>query len=274
MSSYLSQFNYQVLGPTDGRCWIFLHGLMGYGINWRTIAKGLEATERVLIFDQRGHGKSLKPLTGYAPADYADDVAILMQELGWEKVILVGHSMGGRNALSFASKFPEKVERLVIEDIGPEGNLSAVDYYKWLLGIVPTPFESKKAAKEFFMNEFKPLIKGKTENPETLGAYFYSNIIDTPEGKADWRFSKEAILKTVLEGRARDQWDDLRSLNMPTLIIRGENSKELSRDVFQRMLVANPNIEGLEIPNAGHWVHSDQPEEFLKSIRKFTGLGS
>lgn len=274
MSSYLSQFNYQLLGPETGRCWVFLHGLMGYGMNWRTIARGIEQTERVLLFDQRGHGKSMQPLTGYAPEDYADDLAIILEELGWGKIILVGHSMGGRNALAFASKYPAKVDRLVIEDIGPEGNPAAVDYYKWLLDLAPTPFASKKEAKEFFMNQFKSLVKGKTENPETLGAYFYSNIIETASGEADWRFSKEAILRTVREGRASDQWDQLRSLNMPTLVIRGERSKELSEDVFRRMSVANPHIQAVEISNAGHWVHSDQPEQFLNSIRKFTGLSS
>lgn len=272
MSSYLSQFNYQLLGPESGRRWVFLHGLMGYGLNWRSIAKGLEVTERVLIFDQRGHGRSVKPLTGYAPEDFADDLYLITQELGWDRFILVGHSMGGRNALSFAHKFPEKVEKLVIEDIGPEGDPGAPDYYRWLLGVVPTPFPSKLAAKEFFMNEFKPLVKDRTENPDTLGAYFYSNMVDTENGQVDWRFSKEAIISAVVQGRAKDQWNELRSLPMSTLIVRGERSRELSSEVFRRMSVANPRIEGVEISNAGHWVHSDQPEEFLKTIRKFTGL--
>lgn len=274
MSSYLSQFNYQLLGPEEGRKWVFLHGLMGYGMNWRSIAKGLEQTERVLIFDQRGHGKSLQPLTGYAPQDYADDLAIILQELNWEKVILVGHSMGGRNALAFASQFPAKVEKLIIEDIGPEGDPQAIEYFKWLLGLVPTPFASKLLAKEFFLNQFKPLVRSRSENPETLGAYLYSNIIETSDGKADWRFSKEAIFKTVLEGRAKNQWHELRTLTMPTLILRGENSKELSAAEFERMKVAHPLIQGLEISNAGHWIHFDQPEEFLNAIRKFTGLNS
>lgn len=272
MSSYLSQFNYQILGPENGRRWVFLHGLMGYGLNWRSIAKGLEATEQVLIFDQRGHGKSFKPLTGYAPEDFADDLDLIVQELNWDKFILVGHSMGGRNALSYAHKFPEKIEKLIIEDIGPEGNPSAPDYYRWLLGLVPTPFVNKLRAKEFFMNEFKPLIKGKVENPDTLGQYFYSNIIEMPDGQADWRFSKEAILSAVLQGRAKDQWSELRSLPMDTLIVRGETSKELSHEVFVKMSVSNPRVSGVEIPNAGHWVHSDQPQLFLGTIRKFTGL--
>jgi esterase len=274
MSSYLTQFNYQFIGPENGRRWVFLHGLMGYALNWRTIANGISKTERVLLFDQRGHGKSFHPESGFAASDYAEDLKKITDELGWGKFILVGHSMGGRNALDFAHRYSEKVEKLVIEDIGPEGDPGAIEYYRWLLGLVPSPFENKLLAKEFFLNHFKPLVKGRTENPDTLGQYLYSNIVDTPDGKADWRFSKEAILGTVLQGRAKDMWDELRALNVQTLVIRGENSKELSRDTFQRMCVANPMIEGVEISNAGHWVHSEQPEQFLSAIRKFTGLTS
>lgn len=274
MSSYLSQFNYQLFGPESGRKWVFLHGLMGYGLNWRTIAKGLETTERVLIFDQRGHGKSWKPLTGYAPEDFADDLYLISQELGWDHFILVGHSMGGRNAIAFAHKFPEKVEKLIIEDIGPEMDSSAVDYYHWLLGLVPTPFPNKRLAKEFFLNQFRPLVKERTENPDTLGQYLYANILETEQGTADWRFSKEAIFATVLQGRAKDQWNEVRTLPMPTLLIRGGTSWELSPQIFQRMSLANPRIQAVEIPNAGHWVHSDQAQEFLNVIRKFTGLPS
>jgi esterase len=274
MSSYLEQFNYQFIGPEQGPRWIFLHGLMGYGINWRTIANGIGQTERVLLFDQRGHGKSFHPSSGFAPSDYADDLKNITDELGWEKFILVGHSMGGRNALEFAHLYPQKLEKLVIEDMGPEGDPGAPAYYQWLLDLVPTPFPNKLAAKEFFLNQFGSLVAGKTENPTTLGQYLYSNITEATDGKAVWRFSKDAILGTVLQGRANEMWDKLRALNIPTLIVRGENSKELTHETFSRMCVSNPQVTGVEISNAGHWVHSDQPQEFLAVIRKFTGLTS
>ncbi|MFN7262593.1 MAG: alpha/beta fold hydrolase, partial [Pseudobdellovibrionaceae bacterium] len=193
MASYLSQFNYQLYGPDEGRKWVFLHGLMGYGLNWRKIATALASTERVLTFDQRGHGQSMKPVTGYAPEDYADDLALILEELGWSKITLVGHSLGGRNAIMFSHKFPEKVERLVIEDIGPDSRPEAPEYYRTLLGLVPTPFQSKLRAKEFFMNEF-PKLAQNYDQPQTLGSYFYSNIIENPDGTADWRFSKEAMI--------------------------------------------------------------------------------
>jgi pimeloyl-ACP methyl ester carboxylesterase len=276
--SYLSQFNYQLTGPESGRKWVFLHGLMGYGANWRKITSGLESTERVLTYDQRGHGRSLKPMTGYASQDYADDLFLIVQELGWDKFILVGHSMGGRAALDFAHRFPEKLEKLIIEDIGPEGDMSAPQFYKDLLALVPTPFTSKLEAKEFFLNGFPGAARklgqqGRgVENPETLGQYLYSNIEEKEAGKFDWRFSVEGIHQSILLGRAKDHWNELRSLSVETLVIRGGSSKELSSEVFQKMCLSNPRIRGVEISNAGHWVHSDQPKEFLRVIKEFVGM--
>lgn len=272
MSSYLSHFNYQITGPEDGRRWVFLHGLMGYGMNWRRIVKSIEDSERVLVYDQRGHGKSWQPLTGYQPQDFADDLFLIIQELGWEKIILVGHSMGARNAMQFASQFPEKVEKLVLEDMGPEGNPRALDFYNWLFSVVPSPFPNRAAAKDFFFNQFRSLVKGRTSNPETLGAYLYSNFIENEKGEAHWRFNPQVMLEIIKVGRVRDQWKEFKALTMPTLVIRGENSNELTSENFELMLSANDHVTGIEVSNAGHWVHSDQPEEFIKVIRQFTDL--
>lgn len=300
MSSYLSLFNYQIFLPNGFnaettpigftefedsktakqiKIWVFLHGLMGYGQNWRRIAQQIsEQTDSwnfVFTFDQRGHGKSFQPITGFAPDDYAEDLALILEELKqkdpvWgNKIILVGHSMGGRNALAFASKFPEKLEKLIIVDIGPDSRPEAPNYYQNLLDLVPTPFANKLMAKEFFMNQFAVLAKNYKQ-PQTLGAYLYSNIQeDSKSGLCDWRFSKAAMIQSVVQGRAQDHWPYLRGLTMPTLVIRGGSSEDLTLDEFRRMCLANPRIHGVEIPEAGHWVHFDKPKEFLKELLEF-----
>ena len=269
MTSYLEQFHYQLYGPENGRKWIFLHGLMGSAANWRKIISGLQQTERILAFDQRGHGRSFKPENGYASEDYAQDVYQISEELKWDKFILVGHSMGGRNAMIFAHKWPQKLEKLVIVDIGPEGKLTAIKYYQQLFDSIPTPFESKLAAKEFFLNEFKQRFTLAKENVDTLGQYLYTNIEEKLDGRADWRFDKNAMLLSVSQGRAKDCWAELRQINVPTLVIRGETSAELSSDEFKRMVASNPRIQGIEIPGAGHWVHADQPQKFTEIIKDF-----
>lgn len=233
---------------------------MGYAGNWMRVTPSFEKAFHILTYDQRGHGRSMKPEHGYSPEDYASDLVKILDELGWNKINLVGHSMGGRNAMSFASQYPQRVERLVIEDIGPDANQAAVSRIHKLLEGVPTPFADKRLAKEFLMN--------KIPDP-ALGMYLYSNLEEKLDGSFDWRFSKSAILESVDLGRAKDRWDQIRKLTMPTLIIRGENSEEFPKLVFDKIGTINPKIKQVEIPGSGHWVHFDKPDEFIKVVNDF-----
>lgn len=269
---YLDQFYYNLSGPENGSKWVFLHGLMGYANNWRTIIRAFESNARCLAYDQRGHGKSIKPQSGYAPEDYAHDLLLILDDLQWDKITLVGHSMGGRNAIHFAFKYPERVNKLVIEDIGPEGDPYALRYYQALFDLIPTPFSDRRTAKDFLMTEF--VKKAHTrDNAQMIAEYFYANMTELENEwgaiVVDWRFSKEAILESVAQGRAQDRWHEVQSLQVPTLLIRGELSKELSTETFQKMLACNEKIQGAEILGAGHWVHYDKSKEFIETIKKF-----
>jgi len=257
--SVLDQFFRLRSGLPEGPKLVFLHGVMGYAANWRRIMPAFEDTYDILAYDQRGHGRSFQPESGYGPEDYAQDLKNILEALQWEQVILVGHSMGGRNALHFAYKYPQHVHKLVIEDIGPDANPEGVSGILKILEKVPVPFKDKKLAKEFLYNEFEPV----------LGAYLYSNIEETKDGIWGWRFYKEGIIESVQEGRKKERWDELRGLKMPTLVLRGERSQDLPLDVFQRMGKENALVKLVEIKNAGHWVHSEQPDEFIQQLKIF-----
>ncbi len=264
--SNLANFYHTIQGQGEKKL-VFLHGLMGYGSNWRTLAKSFEGDFQILLYDQRGHGKSMKPASGYHPEDYAQDLFNILQELGWNEIYLVGHSMGGRNALNFSFRFPQCVKKLVIEDIGPESDPAGEKGIRDMLDVIPVPFASKQDARDFFSNQFAGLYRG-SENPRTLGLFLYANLIETQKG-FDWRFSLDGILQSVHHGRTSDRWHELEALKMPVLLIRGERSRDLSAAVFQRMLASNSHIRGVEIPGAGHWVHADKPEAVVEELRKF-----
>lgn len=262
----IKNFNYVIMGSGNKKL-VFLHGLMGYGSNWRTLAKQFEKEYQILLLDQRGHGKSIHPPTGYAPEDYADDLKLILEHLQWEKIFLVGHSMGGRNALNFSYRFPGYVEKLVILDIGPESDPAGEKSIRDLINLVPVPFANKEAAREFFQNNFSSLYKGP-ENPRTLGLFLYSNLEDVG-GKMNWKFYLPGILESVKLGRVSDRWSEVKALAMPTLVIRGEKSKDLSPKIFSQMIECNPNIQGKEVLGAGHWVHADKPNEVAAILREF-----
>lgn len=258
--SVLERFHFDLRGPESGQKLVFLHGLMGSWTNWRRILMDFEPTHRILSYDQRGHGRSFKPNSGYAPEDFAQDLLQIMEELGWSQVDLVGHSMGGRNALVFAALYPGKVRKLVIEDIGPEGNPESAKKIEAMLAKVPTPFSDRRQAKETILGAF---------SDQVLANYLYSNITETSPGVFDWRFSKAAILQSVAEGRSKDRWPEWERLQVPTLLIRGQNSDELDMKTYQAMLSRQPRARGVEIAGAGHWVHSDQPKLFSEALKNF-----
>ena len=264
----LNQFHHQITGNREGHKLVFLHGLMGSAANWRRIAAAFEDQFEVLTYDQRGHGRSFQPADGYHPRDYARDLARILDELGWSQIALVGHSMGGRNALEFAVHFPQRVKCLVIEDIGPEASSSAVDRIERLLAAVPTPFASRTEMRQFFETQYPGLISWYPQ-AEVVSRFLQANIEQKPDGRQDWRFSKSAILKTLREGRNEDRWDAFANLQMPVLIVRGENSNDLSREVFARMQKTLPGSRAVEIPASGHWVHFDQPEAFIRVLKEF-----
>ncbi|MCC6277672.1 MAG: alpha/beta hydrolase [Oligoflexia bacterium] len=239
---------------------VFLHGLMGSLANWRKITPAFESNFKILTVDQRGHGKSFKPKTGFAPEDFADDLRALFDHLGIKQANLVGHSMGGRNALCFSSLYPDRVVRLVIEDISPEGINKLGGGLARLLRAVPTPFETKAKAKSYFMNEL---------GDPKLGMFLYTSITETPDGKADWVVPMNGILEALESAAHHSRWEELKSLKCPTLVIRGESSRELSREDFGRMMKENSKVQGIEIQGAGHWVHFDRPLEFIEALRKF-----
>lgn len=268
---FLDNFNYSVLGTQTQNRIVFIHGLMAFSANWRKIASRLENEFQCLIYDQRGHGRSFKPETGYAPEDFAEDLNKITDELGWKEFHLVGHSMGGRNAMVFADLYPEKVKTLVIEDMGPDTDPEVFQYYTQLFEVIPTPFQSKEEVKNFFDHTFLQKFKPK-EPPQVLSTFLQANIEEKTNGTFDWRFSKNAVLEIVHEGHKKNRWDELSNFKMPVYLIRGENSHVLSRETFEKMLGANNQIKGLEIKNVGHWVHFEKYEEFVTELRNWIHL--
>lgn len=271
--AYLDQFNYQLLGYPAGPKLVFMHGLMGSGANWRKVASSFEEDYHILLFDQRGHGRSFQPIQGYRPEDFSDDLFNILNELHWDKADLVGHSMGGRNALNFAARWPHRVNRLVLEDIGPDANLKAAERIEGYLRFIPTPFTTRAEAKEFLLGKFKANLGGGGR-AETLAQFFYSNMAENQQGAVDWRFSKSGILSALSEGRVKERWHEVQSLSCPTLVVRGELSEDLSHEVYVKMLASNPRLLGVEIAGSGHWVHFEKVEAFIQEVKKFLKSGN
>jgi len=256
--SHFQNFNYRIDGDNQQNRLVFLHGLMGYGQNWRSIVREFEHKYQILSYDQRGHGKSFKPDSGYRPEDYAEDLHKILADLGWSKITLIGHSMGGRNAIEFASLYPEKLKALVVVDIGPDYNEDAITSIERIFAIAKEPFATREAAKELFLKNFSL----------SLANYLYANLIRKGE-EWTWRFSKRGVLESLYQGRERNRWKEWQNIEIPSLVIRGEESEDLLPAVYEQMLASNSHAQGCIIKNAGHWVHSEQREAFCRALSHF-----
>lgn len=265
--SYLDNFYYRLMGTRGSPRLVFLHGLMGFSSNWQTIARALEEDFEILLYDQRGHGRSFQPESGYAPKDYAQDLRKIFDELAWEKAHVVGHSLGGRAAMSFASEHPERVDRLVVEDIGAEPSWDSMTNTRNMVLNIPVPFASRDDARRYFEEDFAGILKDPSSAP-ALSAYLMANLSSTPAGGLNWRFSLRGILESLEQGRSQDMWKEWEGIEAPTLLVRGTKSSYLPEPVYTEMLGRQTRASGVEI-DAGHWLHSEKPEEFIRVLRDF-----
>lgn len=240
---------------------VLLHGLMGFAANWGKIWPDLSEDRPVLVLDQCGHGRSASRPTGYKPGDYAQDLLVLLDSLGWKSCHIVGHSMGGRVALAFAANYPARAKTLTLEDSGMAAFPNRARWIQDLLGSIPTPFANREAAKDFFAKTYPPT--------SMLGTFLYANLMEKPDGSYDWRFYKPGMLETIAEGRAIDALTEFKKIKQPTLIIRGEKSDEFPAEEAIKMQTARENVELITVEGAGHFVHAEKPEAFARALREF-----
>jgi esterase len=240
---------------------LLLHGFTGHAHAWDTLAIALQPHFHVYALDQRGHGDS-DPADVYNPAAAFDDLSGVVDQLGLSSLILVGLSMGGRNAIYFTVKRPAVVDKLVVVDIGPEISRKAME-------AAPGPPEPEtwesieQAARHLHRSNPYP------------GIHYYRWVVShslrqRADGALVWKWHP-----SVKERRAPgdvDWWAALRSITAPTLVLRGEHSHVLDRDVAERMAKELPRGRFVEIPAAVHTLHEDNPEAVLAALRDFLAV--
>lgn len=247
----------QIIGK--GQPIVILHGFLGMGDNWKSISKALAADNfEVHLPDARNHGKSPHS-THFSYELMAEDLELYIDDHNLDEVILIGHSMGGKTAMHFAYKNPNDVKKLVIVDISPKFyQPHHNDILSSLKKLQTKKLKSRGEAEDLLKEKIKDkgirlfLLKNlKRESDNTLSLkpnidVFYNN--------------KQEIGKALPENY---------SFEGPTLFLSGENSSYIKTEDSKLIGKHFPNFELIEISNAGHWVHAENPSEFLKELRIF-----
>lgn len=239
---------------------IILHGLLGMSDNWAMIAKKLSHRFRVIVPDMRNHGRS--PHTSEHSYELmAEDILSLCSARGIEKIHLLGHSMGGKVAMTIACKEPSLVSRLVVADIGP-GAYTDSNYHTGLLqvmmGINPGNYATR--------NEIDKLLMLKIPD-QRIRMFLLKNLGRNEQNLLSWRANLPVLLSQsnkVLEGINPDG-----VFTGKTLFLKGSMSDYISDEQCDLIYKQFPSASIVTIENAGHWIHADATEIFTQNVCDF-----
>jgi len=241
----------------EGQPMVILHGLFGFSDNWQTHAKKLAEYYRVILVDLRNHGHS-EWSDDFSYELMAEDLHELFDELDLKKVILLGHSMGGKVAMLFAQMYPEYLEKLIVVDIG-------VKEYPMHHQHILNGLHALDLSKINLRSEAERIL---TEHIDSDGVrqFLLKNLYWKEKGKLSWRMNIEVLERELPEilGALPEK-----EVMLPTLFIRGELSNYILDEDFDEIQSRFPDSELITIPNAGHWVHAEAPDEFIEKVLGF-----
>lgn len=241
----------------EGQPLIILHGLFGFSDNWQTHAKRLSSYYRVILVDLRNHGHSSWS-DEFSYQLMVDDIYELVNDLGLTKFILMGHSMGGKAAMTFAQQHENMLDKLIVVDMGVKGypphhqhilaGINAVDLSK-----MKTRGEVDKILSEYI-------------HSEGVKQFLLKNIYWKEKGVLAWRMNTK-----VLEAKMEEILAPLpfKEVFIPTLFIRGELSNYILEEDYGQLEEYFPDCTIKTIPDAGHWVHAEAPELFIDTVLEF-----
>jgi pimeloyl-ACP methyl ester carboxylesterase len=241
----------------SGTPMMILHGLFGSLDNWRTLSLKLAEHFRVLPTDLRNHGHSFHS-DEHTYELMAEDINALYNHLNLPPMILVGHSMGGKAAMFFALKYSEKVKKLVVADMSPK-------QYPPHHNIVLQALNAVEMDKVTSRKEVEDQLSVYISDSPTR-QFLMKGLVRNDDGTFKWRFNLRTL--TGDYNRINVALPD-GQYHGPTLFMAGERSNYIQKDDHTLILHHFPQAQIQVIPNAGHWIHAEQPQAFLEALLAF-----
>lgn len=248
------QLHYQTLG--QGQPLILLHGLFGSADNWGIVAKYFSQTYQVISVDLRNHGRSPHD-DSQTYAEMADDLIDLFDTLNLNHIYLLGHSLGGKVAMQFATQYPERMDKLIVVDMA----LRAYDDVQTRLIDAMLAVDLATAKTR---SEVDQMLSLKIDNLKVRqfllmnlvrGAAHLQWRINLPALKANYPLIRQAVCQTA-------------HYEKPCLFIRGDRSDYVQDEDVQQIKTCFINAQFTSLPT-GHWVHAEQPQAFIEVLEQF-----
>lgn len=244
---------------------VFLHGLFGSKSNFHSIAKSLvqRTGRKVLTVDARNHGSSPhSPALTYE--EMSNDLMHLLAQLHIEKCILIGHSMGGKTAMTTALMQPGLVERLVVVDISPAQSSTRTNFRDYIQAMQEVKIATdipRSTARRMAEDQLRHLVKERS-----VRQFLLTNLVEQ-NGHYAWRVNLEAISAHLENIMSFPSFES--AYEGPTLFLGGASSAYISSDDYPEIQRLFPYADIQYIPDASHWIHADKPLDFISSIISF-----
>jgi 2-(acetamidomethylene)succinate hydrolase len=221
------------------------------------MAELLAARFRITSIDQRGHGRAAKPTSGYAALDYAGDLDNLLSE----STLLIGHSLGARNALVAAARYPKKVAAVVAIDFTPYIEPEVFDALDARVSGGNRDFESLQEVAAYLKQRYPRLPADAIERRARHGYECVDGV---------WRaLAAPAAMRETCAGLRADLAPALKAIRVPVLLLRGEDSKLVSRAAWDKTRALRPDLPAREIAGADHYVPEEQPAAVAAAVLDF-----
>ena len=251
---------------------VFVHGWAGSGRYWRGVAEALKGHFDCLLYDLRGFGRSLIPMSqkqvqverGYALQTFADDLAALLDALHLQRVCLNAHSMGASIAVFFANAYPDRLERLILTCNGVfEYDQKAFEaFYRfggYVVAFRPSWLRKIPLLPSLFMARFlhRPI-------PISEKIAFLEDFLE-----ADYDTALGTIFTSVSKQATEVMPQEFSRLSMPTLMISGEYDQITPAELGRRAAALNDLIDYVLIPDTSHFPMLEDPDLYLAQLTQF-----
>lgn len=243
----------------EGRTLLIVHGFLGMSDNWKSLGSQYAAEGfQVHMVDLRNHGKSFHS-EEFNYSVMSNDILEYCQHYHLSHISIIGHSMGGKVAMLFATTYPQMVEKLIVADIGSK--YYAPHHQDILAGLNAVDFSVKpdRAAVEETLYPFIPDFGTRQ--------FLMKNLYWIETGQLAFRFNLpvfNAKIETIGESLPEANY-----FNKPTLFLRGGNSKYVLDSDLPTIKKHFPDAGFITIPNAGHWLHAENPKLFFEETIRF-----
>lgn len=243
----------------EGKPFLILHGFMGMSDNWKSLAAHYVANGfQVHALDLRNHGKSFHS-DDWGYAFMVQDVVAYCEAHQLEDIVLLGHSMGGKVAMLLATLYKDLVSRLIVADISPKYYAPHHETILNALNAVSFASQPTRAEVEATLATYIPDFGTRQ--------FLLKNLYWVTPGQLAFRFNLEVF--TQNKQVIGDALPFENQFAKKTLFLRGDKSDYILDSDFETIYHHFPNAEIKTIANAGHWLHADNPTDFLQETLDF-----